>query len=168
MLLNEKQVQILKAIADGHINEEQLVNTLDWPSETIRDYLRSLKELKFIDPIEGLHRFKTGHLTFVKIRLTDKGKVAVNNPDDLLMENIPPKNDFRGSKFYGAAFDSPKSAIASGETVQNNSILGTQHNYSPEEEQSLVESVQEIKALIEELKQTYPTTTLNFLNFGDF
>ncbi|MEM9540298.1 MAG: hypothetical protein AAGA60_12465 [Cyanobacteria bacterium P01_E01_bin.42] len=94
-------------------------------------------------------------MVFHDVWLTNAEKVAINDPDDLLPDDISSNNDFRGANI-NLAVDSPNSTNVNG---NHNSIIGNQHNYSPEEQQNLIETVQHIESLIEHLKQTHPTAT---------
>lgn len=60
-----------------------------------------------------------------------------------------PKYDLRDAKFSGGF----------AETVQGNQVGGTQYNYALEQRQNLAEAAAEIQHLLEQLSQTYPTTT---------
>ena len=69
------------------------------------------------------------------------------------------KYDLSNAKVYGFAPEAKDSNVVSGETVKDNTIVGTQHNYAPEK-QDLAEAAAEIQQLLSQLSQTYPTTTL--------
>ena len=43
-------------------------------------------------------------------------------------------------------------------TIQRDQV-GIQHNYAPEQKQNLAEAAKEIQELLDQLSQTYPTTT---------
>ena len=43
-------------------------------------------------------------------------------------------------------------------TIQRDQV-GVQHNYAPEQKQNLAEAAKEIQQLLDQLSQTYPTTT---------
>jgi len=43
-------------------------------------------------------------------------------------------------------------------TIQRDQV-GVQHNYAPEQKQNLAEAAKEIQELLDQLSQTYPTTT---------
>jgi ElaB/YqjD/DUF883 family membrane-anchored ribosome-binding protein len=43
-------------------------------------------------------------------------------------------------------------------TIQRDQV-GIQHNYAPEQKQNLAEAAKEIQQLLDQLSQTYPTTT---------
>jgi hypothetical protein len=70
-----------------------------------------------------------------------------------------PKYNIQGSKVYGFAPETTGSSLVSGETVQDNEIVGTQHNYTPEQRQTLAEAASEIQELLKQLEQTNPTAT---------
>ncbi|MEI2580443.1 hypothetical protein [Scytonema sp. PRP1] len=60
-----------------------------------------------------------------------------------------PKYDFRGSNIGNFA-----DTVQSGGRQQ-----AIQHNYAPEQKQNLIEAAKEIQQLLDQLSQTYPTTT---------
>ncbi len=62
-----------------------------------------------------------------------------------------PKYDFSGASFTGIT------GSVTGNIQGDN--IGTQHNYAPEQKQNLVEAAKEIQQLLDQLSQTYPTTT---------
>ncbi len=49
--------------------------------------------------------------------------------------------------------------IGYAESVNAKQIAGTMHNYSPEQQQTLAEAAKEIQDLLDQLSETYPTTT---------
>lgn len=61
------------------------------------------------------------------------------------------KNDLRGATFAGGFVDA--------NTVQAGQIGGDIHNYAPEQRQNLAEAAAEIQQLLQQLEQTYPTST---------
>ena len=78
---------------------------------------------------------------------------------ETMAEKETSKYDLREAKIYGFAPEAKDSNVVSGETVKDNTIVGTQHNYAPEK-QDLAEAAAEIQQLLSQLSQTYPTTTL--------
>jgi hypothetical protein len=70
-----------------------------------------------------------------------------------------PKYHIQSSKVYGFAPETQGSGLVSGETVRDNEVVGTQHNYAPEQRQNLAEAAAEIQQLFKQLEETYPTAT---------
>jgi uncharacterized protein YjbI with pentapeptide repeats len=70
-----------------------------------------------------------------------------------------PKYSFQDSPVYGFAPETVGSNLVSGETIHDNEIVGTQHNYTPEQRQTLAEAAAEIQQLLKQLEQTNPTAT---------
>ena len=60
-----------------------------------------------------------------------------------------PKYDLSNAQFAGGF----------AETVQGNQEGGSIHNYAPEQKQNLAEAAAEIRGILEELEQSYPTNT---------
>jgi uncharacterized protein YjbI with pentapeptide repeats len=70
-----------------------------------------------------------------------------------------PKYNIQSSKVYGFAPETHGSGLVSGETVRDNEVVGTQHNYAPEQRQNLAEAAAEIQQLLKQLEETYPSAT---------
>jgi len=70
-----------------------------------------------------------------------------------------PKYSIQNSPVYGFAPETVGSNLVSGETIHDNEIVGTQHNYTPEQRQTLAEAAAEIQKLLKQLEQTNPTAT---------
>jgi DNA-binding MarR family transcriptional regulator len=84
MSLNEHQINILKAINQGITSEKEIANTLQIDKHSVRYYLQDFDDNKFIQGAKG---FVEGELEYVTCRLTDKGRVAVENPSNLIKES---------------------------------------------------------------------------------
>ncbi|HLP89133.1 MAG TPA: pentapeptide repeat-containing protein [Nostocaceae cyanobacterium] len=56
-------------------------------------------------------------------------------------------------------FNAPVSGFVDADTVTAQQIGGDIHNYAPEQRQNLAEAAKEIQQLLEQLAQSYPTTT---------
>jgi DNA-directed RNA polymerase specialized sigma subunit len=151
MRLNEKQLHILKAIKkleliqrsslfDNHIAQE-----LNFDIALVGHYLDILKKEGYINFIED--GVSSSPLIRGGIKLTDKGKVAVNYPDDLISEEKSNVNNIT----FNAPINAPIGVLqdSDGSTVnitQNNNqniqeiinsleFLEKEIQFFPEEEQ---------------------------------
>ncbi len=75
----------------------------------------------------------------------NKGDTMSNSPKKLSQYNL------KGAQFAGGLVDA--------ETVHAQQIGGNITNYTPEQRQNLVDAAKEIQQLLQQLEQSYPTTT---------
>jgi len=84
-LVNDHQVKILQAIQNGANNEKGILQEIQIDDFSLNYYL---DELIKSDCIKGSKAFnRMGNLEYKRVYLTNKGKVAANNPEDLVEEN---------------------------------------------------------------------------------
>lgn len=70
------------------------------------------------------------------------------------------KYNLSGAKIGNFTPKAQGSNIIAGNEVRDNTFIGTQHNFAPEQKQNLAEAAAQIQALLDQLSQTYsPTTT---------
>ena len=137
--LNKLEKQILDVIHKGVFKAQEIAERLKKKIKIIEYYLDELKKKQYI----------IGSLTHdaYYCQLTPKGVVAVESPDDLIKEpsiSNPQYNDFRGATLGGG--------------VAGRDYTGdVTHNYA--QQGNLAEAAAEIQQLLEQLSQTYPTTT---------
>ncbi|MFM2314770.1 MAG: hypothetical protein RLZZ04_4046 [Cyanobacteriota bacterium] len=89
MSLNEHQINILKAINQGITSEKEIANTLQIDKRLVRYHLQDFDDNKFIQGAKG---FVDGEREYITCRLTDKGRVAAENPSNLRKESTMIKN----------------------------------------------------------------------------
>jgi DNA-binding MarR family transcriptional regulator len=84
MKLNQKHLDILQAIQKGCQSDDQISKCLGFDIALVGHYLDEMKKERYVE-FNDIERFgETKQRAF--LRLTDKGKVAVNYPDDLISE----------------------------------------------------------------------------------
>ncbi|MBC6418697.1 MAG: winged helix-turn-helix domain-containing protein [Prochloron sp. SP5CPC1] len=133
--MNDEQRKILQAIDQGSKSTHAIAEKTGLKKHLVNYYLEEFeKDGYFIAHRES----QSGERNFDCLILKDKGKVAIENPDDLLEPTSTSKYDLRGAQIGGFA-----------ETVNGNQI-STQHNYAPEQKQTLVEAAKEIQQLLEQ------------------
>ncbi len=133
--MNDKQRKILQALGQGLQTTDAIAEKTGLKKHLINHYLEEFeKDGYFIAARESY----SGEDNFDNLILTNKGKVAIENPDDLLEPTSTSKYDLRGAQIGGFA-----------ETVNGNQI-NTQHNYALEETQTLVEAAKKIQQLLEQ------------------
>jgi hypothetical protein len=121
MKLNQKQLDILKAIKNGHTSDIKISQRLSLDMSLVGHYLDKLQDQKFII------FFKKAVLSDDQssrdgIELTEQGKVAVNYPDDLINEdNLTMSNT---NNFY-APIHAPFAVV---QNSDGNTVNITQNN----------------------------------------
>jgi predicted transcriptional regulator len=84
MSLNEKQLAILRAIADGQTSQEQIVDTLNLDKDFVGYYLDELQNSRYIQACKHPTGRAGGEKTYSHCKLTPKGKVSLQNPEYLI------------------------------------------------------------------------------------
>lgn len=84
MSLNEHQIDILKVINRGITSEREIADTLQIDKYLVRYYLQDFEDNRLIQGAKG---FVDGEKEYVTCRLTDKGRVAAENPSNLIRES---------------------------------------------------------------------------------
>jgi hypothetical protein len=78
-----------------------------------------------------------------------------------MTEQDKQKYNLTNAKIGNFAPEAQGSNIIFGKEVKDNTFIGTQHDYAPEQNQNLAEAAAQIQALLDQLSQTYsPTTTM--------
>lgn len=146
MTLNQKQLDILKAIQDGYESDIQISKYLDFDIALICHYLDEMKKEGYVEfhDIQLLGEPKQRAFT----RLTDKGKVAVNYPDDLISEEKSNVNNIT----FNAPINAPIGVL---QNSDGNTVNITQNNN--QNIQQIINSLEflekEIQVFPEEEKQ---------------
>ncbi|PSF34940.1 hypothetical protein C7H19_18210 [Aphanothece hegewaldii CCALA 016] len=77
-----------------------------------------------------------------------------------MTEQNKEKYNLSGAKIYNFIPEAQGSNFIAGNEAKDNTLIGTQHNYAPEQKQNLAEAAAQIQALLDQLSRTYsPTTT---------
>ena len=77
-----------------------------------------------------------------------------------MTEQDKPKYNLNEARIGNFAPEAQGSNIIFGKEIKDNTFIGTQNNYTPEQKQDLAEAARQIQALLDQLSQTYsPTTT---------
>lgn len=85
--LNQDQVNILKAIANGQSSDEQISETLSLDINLVRYYLEEMETRRFLKGIKTSTVFETDGGEYFNCSLTSKGQVALKNPGALIEKN---------------------------------------------------------------------------------
>ena len=76
-----------------------------------------------------------------------------------MTEQDKQKYNLTNAKIGNFAPEAQGSNIIFGNEVKDNTFIGTQHDYAPEQKQNLAEAAAQIQALLDQLSQTYSPTT---------
>lgn len=144
MTLNQKQLDILKAIQKGCQSDTQISKYLDFDIALVGHYLDEMKKEGYVEfnDIELLGVGETKQRAFT--RLTDKGKVAVNCPDDLISEE---KSNVNNINNFNASIEAPFSLL---QNSDGNTVNITQNN-----NQNIQEIINSLEFLEKEI-QVFP------------
>ena len=139
MSLHPNQIKILQAIQNGSDSSAAIAAAINLPIDVVIYYLGLLNE-------EGCLQYLRSLGGEDNTMLLNKGKVALTNPD-LLSQ----RKENRAS--VSQTFNSPIHGGVAG-NVEGNQII-----YSSDQRQNLAEAAKEIQQLLNQLSETYPTTT---------
>jgi predicted transcriptional regulator len=148
MSLNQHQLDILRAIADGQTSQDQITVTLDLDTDLVEYYLDEMKNSGYIQGSKG-HYLNVGSPEYLVVSLTDKGKVAANNPQDLIKSESPIAI-YNQSGNFGIGH-------MSGGTIQSGAKVAGVINEA--EQRNLAEAAAQIQQLLEQLEKSYPANT---------
>ena len=143
--LNEDQVNILTAIHSGKSSQEKISEFLHLENHIVGYYLDFLKDNGFIQGKKYFPATGASSMQFIGCRLTDKGKVAAENPIHLIEEKTSEVK-------VEMNFHAPVSGV-SGNT-KGNLVVNTSAQ-TP----NLDKAVAEIQQILDQLQETYPTGT---------
>jgi predicted transcriptional regulator len=152
MTLNQKQLDILKAIEKLELIQrsslfgDHIAQELNFDNSLVGHYLDDLKNQGYINFIQD--GVSSSPLIRGGIKLTDKGKVAVNYPDDLISEEKSNVNNIT----FNAPINSPIGVL---QNSDGNTVNITQNNNQNIQEiiNSLDFLEKEIQVFPEEEKQ---------------
>ena len=157
--LNELQINILKAIDKGISSERELANILKLEKHLVRYHLQYFEKNEFIKGAKGFPIEDAGEKEYVSCWLTDKGKVAAENPSNLIKESIMTENriiNVSSGDYNENRGNVGISHMSGGEIKEGAKVAGV---INEAERQNLAEAAAEIQQLLEQLSQTYPTST---------
>jgi len=153
MKLNEKQLDILKAIEKLELIEQYGMTDVDIAQEINLDislvghYLDVLKDQKYIDFAKPHDDFSISPSRF-RIKLIDKGKVAINYPDALINDDSLKMNNIN----FNAPINAPIGVLQNSDGNTVNITQNNSHNI-----QEIINSLEflekEIQVFPEEEKQ---------------
>lgn len=149
------------------ISIHQFTNILDTVKNRIVEFAI---EIEKINPEAGESILGTNTVDYPMIYQIFNHCILRNYSDDIdtkLNNNISSikaksesnlMSEFRKSKYdqSQSSFGNVVDQAHGGSDIRG---IGTQHNYAPEQKQTLAEAAAEIQQLLEQLSQTYPTTT---------
>jgi DNA-binding MarR family transcriptional regulator len=147
MQLNEKQLQVLKAVYEDNTSEEKLHEVLGWSIILISYYLEELEKQNYVKvarsrDTSGNH--PTGNKV-IFVRILEKGIVTIENPEDLIQSNstIPMTNNISIS----GSVNSPINIL---QNADNNNVTINQNI-----DQNVAEIIKSLDFLQKEI-QTFP------------
>jgi uncharacterized protein YoaH (UPF0181 family) len=101
MSLNEHQINILKAIHQGISSQKEIANALQIRKDLVGYYLKDFEKNEFIKGAEGFPIEDVGELEYIDCCLTAKGKVAAENPSNLIKESaVTEHRTINTDKYY--------------------------------------------------------------------
>ena len=144
MTLNQKYLDILKAIQKGCQSDTQISKYLGFDIALVGHYLDEMKKEGYVEfnDIELLGVGEIKHRDFP--RLTDKGKVAINNPEALINKETTTMNNI--NNFY-APIHAPIGVL---QNSDGNTVNITQNN-----NQNIQEIINSLEFLEKEI-QVFP------------
>ena len=141
--LNEVQVKILQSIANDVSDEREISKNLQIKRPLVRYYLQYFEDNGFINAYgKGYRDLDDPILEYIDCQLTDKGKVAADNPNNLIKESTMSREvnyNLQNSKFGGGF-------AAEGGTQ----LGGTFNDYSI----TIGQNIDDIECLIASLRET--------------
>jgi predicted transcriptional regulator len=143
MKLNQNQLDILRAIENGQWSDTEIAQELGLHISTVRYLLNVMKDQDLFDSHLTYNDEDSRKTKYIIHKLTDKGKVAINNPDDLIIEE-----DFMTNKI---TFTGPINApIGVLQNSDGNTVNITQNN-----NQNIQEIINSLEFLEKEV-QVFP------------
>jgi predicted transcriptional regulator len=141
MTLNQKQLDILQAIQKGCQSDTQISKRLGFDMALVGHYLDEMKKEGYVEFNDIERLGETKHREFIE--LTDKGKVAVNYPDDLISEEKSNMNSIN----FNAPIHAPIGVL---QNSDGNTVNITQNNNQN------IQEIINILELLEKEIQVFP------------
>ncbi|MFM8293515.1 MAG: hypothetical protein ACKN9E_03075, partial [Microcystaceae cyanobacterium] len=139
MKLNQKQLDILQAIQKGCRSDHEVSNYLNFEIALVRHYLDEMERHRYVY-VEDYSDFGGSHKL---VSLADKGIVAINYPDDLILEEQSNMNNIN----FNAPINAPIGIL---QNSDGNTINITQNN-----NQNIQEIINSLEFLEKEI-QVFP------------
>lgn len=160
--LNSDQINILNALASGQSHDEQISEALGLDINLVRYYLEEMEKKGLIKYAKS--RDNRGEISFPSCVLTPKGKVASQNPENLIEPISPKIINTRGGNYnehiQGSYYEQSGNfgiGHMSGGTIQGGAKVAGVLNEA--EQQNLTEAATQIQQLLEQLDKSYPANT---------
>lgn len=148
---------ILKAINQGFSCETAIAEALELKQHTVNYYLEQLDNEGFILAAKGYPDVEPGELEYLSCVLKPKGKQALEDPNYLIEEsNMTEHRTIKTDAYYEQSGNIGIGHMSGGEIKGNAKVAGV---INEAEQQNLADAAAEIQALLEQLSETYPTTT---------
>lgn len=152
--LNQHQIAILKVINQGISQQGKIAETLKLEKYLVGYYLEILKYDNFIRCIQAYPTCGEGELEYYYCNLTNKGKVALENRNNLIREAKMSENRTINTNNYYE--NNGIRNVNGGEIPKEAKIAGI---INEAEDDNLATVAKEIQELLEQLSKHYPTKT---------
>lgn len=162
MPLNKYQLDILNIIGKGQSNDGQISETLSLDINLVRYYLDEMQKEELIACARS--RDNRGEISFPSCWLTPKGRVAAQNPENLI-EPINSRiiktdggnyNEHIQGDYHQQSGNFGIGHMSGGKIEGGAKVAGV---LNEAEQQNLAEAATQIQQLLEQLEKSYPTTT---------
>jgi len=155
--LKEEQIKVLQAINRSLSHERQLAQELNLPIYRVKHYLEVMQKQGYLIYSEGSPLEEAGEPEYSDCRLTNKGKVAAENPSNLIKELTMTEN--RTINMGSGSYNENRGNVgighmSGGEIKEGAKVAGV---INEAEKQNLAEAAAEIQQLLKQLEQSYPT-----------
>lgn len=140
MTLNQKQLDILQAIQKGYRSDHKISDYLGCDVSLVGYYLEEMKKNGYVD----VQHYEDYGGARKLVSLTNKGKVALNNPDKLITVKTPTMNNINN---FNAPINAPIGVL---QNSDGNTVNITQNN-----NQNIQEIIKSLEFLEKEV-QVFP------------
>ena len=152
-MFSDNHYKILKELVSEGSSPQAIADKVRLPVALTNHLLEELNSHEFVEVLQEFNSF--ADLEIVYVSLKNKGKAAVESPDYFIGEPMNPQsNNWTGDRIAGDKIGGDKvlgNKLQIG-TVQGDAIAGNKITQS----QNLAQSVQDIKALLAQLKLDSP------------
>ena len=162
MVINKNKLSILNMIANGQSSDEQISKALRLDINLVRYFLEEMEKEGLIKSAKS--RDGRGEKSFLSCVLTPKGKVAAQNPGNLIEPIRSTIINTRGGNYnehiQGSYYEQTGTfgiGHMSGGTIEGGAKVAGVINEA--EQQNLAQSAAQIQQLLEQLEKSYPANT---------
>ena len=148
-LLNEYQIKILQCIKEGISHQQDISKNLGLENHLVNYYLDILKKDELIEGFSGYG--KSGELEYILTTLTNKGKVALDNPNNLIQETNMKEHRTINTNNYSENIGIRN--MNGGEINEGAKIGGI---INEAESKKFAIAVEEVQEILDQLSNTYP------------